>query len=88
MAASRHHNQVRNPRARPPAVPRSPWRLSWFGAAALTLPLLSVGTCSRIAQTSIVEGFFTAVTPMLVAEFEDYLADRLAPPADPDAAPS
>lgn len=47
---------------------RTKWnRLARTAAiAALTFPLLSTGTCLRIAQTSAVNGFFDAVTPYLI----------------------
>jgi hypothetical protein len=32
----------------------------------VTLPLLAAGSCAVIAQTSVVSGFFNAVTPLLV----------------------
>jgi hypothetical protein len=38
-------------------------KLIWLTIA--TLPLLSTGTCAEIAQTSLIDGYFDAVTPIL-----------------------
>lgn len=37
-----------------------------FIGVVLMWPLLAAGSCAVIAQTSVVNGFFNAVTPMLV----------------------
>ncbi len=39
----------------------------------LALPLLTTGTCLDIAQESLIDGFFDAVTPHLVDQAEEGL---------------
>jgi hypothetical protein len=41
--------------------------------AACTFPLLSTGTCVEIATESTIEGFFNAVTPLLVERVSEEL---------------
>lgn len=52
-----------------------------LAAIVLTFPLLQTSGCVAIAQQSAINGFFDAVNPLLIASFEEMLAQRfdLAP---------
>lgn len=43
--------------------------------AALTVPVLGAGTCLTIAQESLINGYFGALTPLLAERLEDRLDD-------------
>jgi len=50
---------------------------------SLTFPLLATGSCLTIAQQSVIEGTFDAVTPLIVARLREELG--LPPLADDGA---
>jgi hypothetical protein len=53
----------------------SPWHK--LAIVILTLPLLAT-SCVEMAQRTLINGFFDAVTPLADARFEDRLAELFA----------
>jgi len=60
---------------------RRNWRRALL-VAALTMPLLA-SSCIEIATRSTINGFFSAVTPILDEQFEQHLADKFAETEQP-----
>ncbi len=52
---------------------RSSRKLLAWAVIALSCPLLTTGPCLTIANESVINGFFDAVTPLLI----DYARDQL-----------
>jgi hypothetical protein len=55
--------------------------LRGLAAFALALPLLATGPCLTTAEQSVINGFFDAVTPLLI----DYVANELGVPTQASA---
>jgi hypothetical protein len=45
----------------------------WSAIVGLTFPLLATGSCLTIAQQSVIEGAFDAITPLIVARLREEL---------------
>ncbi|MGD8450987.1 MAG: hypothetical protein PVJ57_04140 [Phycisphaerae bacterium] len=58
---------------------RNPSRLLRVAlAAALAMPLLGTGPCVQLTEDALIDGFFSALTPIVVDRLEDTLAQNEA----------